>query len=355
MPRKRGLLFSVLAVGGFSLLGFFIYVSGPRMILDQLMQVGAVGFITVLCNVLAFLLAWLLSWTVLLRSAGIRVPWRTAIGALLAGFAVSYVTPSMHLGGEPVRAYAVARKAELPVAQVMATVVLERLLAGVAVLAVAAMGGVFVLASHRITTTDKQGVAIGIGIAAALLAVILASFFRDCRWLSRALSYVGRRFPRWNRLVAAAARVREMERGIYDALSQRLWHTLCAFVLQLTVVSINFLRPQVFAYFTQRELFSFSQLSTYYTLNVFLTGVFWITPGGVGIAEGGRIGILALVGVSASGAMAFSMVYRLAELLIVTVGVLLLVRWGAVRLARPAVGVSDISPASVEPDRNARD
>jgi len=352
MPRKRGLLFSVLAVGGFTLLGFFIYVSHPRMILEQLLTVGPWGFLTVMCNVLAFLLAWLLSWTVLLRSAGIRVPWWSVISALLAGFAVSYVTPSMHLGGEPVRAYAVARRAQLPVAQIMATVVLERLLAGVAVLAVASMGGLFVIASHRIASTDKQAVAIGIGVAATFLTAILVSFFRDWRWLSRALAYLGRRFAKKTRLVAAAARVSEMEREIHNALRQRFWQTLTAFLLQLTVVSINFLRPQVFAFFTQRGLFSFSQLSTYYTLNVFLTGIFWITPGGVGIAEGGRIGIFALLGVSPSGAMAFSMVYRFAEMLMVSAGVLFLARWGAVRLKRAASSRSNTEHPPTEAHRN---
>ncbi len=331
----------VLMLIGLTLLGVFVHISGPRQVWHEVRAVGLWGFVAVTANVVAVLFVWMLSWSVLLRSAGVRVPWSTLAGSLLSGFAVSYLTPSMHLGGEPVRAYAVARRAGVPMARVVATVVLERLLAALALVCVAAMGGLFVLASRELPRTDKQGVAVGLAAIIAFVGIGLLSFARDYRWLSRGISALARRAPGRDRMARASARVAEMEQEVHRALRYRLFHTLLAFGLQLLVVFLNYLRPLVFFYFTQRIVFGFSQLSLYFTLNVFLTTVFWVTPGGLGIAEGGRMGILALVGIPGSGAIAFSVVYRFVEMLGVLIGILLMLRWGAVRVERGRVGVGN--------------
>ncbi len=334
MSNRRRLWFLGLVISGAFLLGALIYVSGPRLVWQEVRAVGVWGFVAIVGNLLAVFVAWLLSWYVLLRSAGVRVPWRTLAGALVSGFSVGYLTPSMYLGGEPVRAYAVANRAGVPMALVMATVVLERLLAGVALIGFATMGGAFVLASGELTRGDKQAVAAGLGLISVLVFLGLASFVWDWRLLSRGLSALASRVPGRERLLRAAARVAEMEREVHRALRFRLSHTLLAFALQLLLVLLNFLRPQVFFYFTQRTLFSLGQLALYFTLNVFLTTVLWLTPGGLGIAEGGRIGIFTLLGIRASGAVAFSVVYRFVELLIVGCGLLLVLRWGALKVRR---------------------
>ncbi len=324
--------FAVLVALGGGLFGAFVYLSGPQLVWQELRSLGVWGFVAICLNLLLALLAWLVSWHVLLRSAGVRVPWGTLVGALVSGFSVSYLTPSMYLGGEPVRAYAVAQRADVPMALVMATVVLERLLAGVALIVFATMGGAYVVASVELTPGDKQAVAAGLGVIAVSVTLGLVSFARDWRLLSRGLTALARRVPGRERIVRAAERVAEMEKEVHQALRLRPSHTLVAFGLQLLVVFFNFLRPQVFFYFTQRAVFSLGQLSLYFTLNVFLTTVLWLTPGGLGIAEGGRIGILALLSIPASGAVAFSVVYRFVEMLVVGAGLLLVFRWSALRL-----------------------
>ncbi len=347
MRKRKRYLPLVLMLVGLALLVVFVYISGPRRVWEEVRAVGLWGFLAVTANVVAILLSWMMSWSVLLRSAGVRVPWSTLAGSLLSGFAVSYLTPSMHLGGEPVRAYAVARRAGVPMSRVVATVVLERLLAALALVCVAAMGGLFVLASRELERGDKQGVAVGLGVIMVFVAVGLLSFARDYRWLSRGMSALARRAPGRERMARASVRIAEMEEEVHRALRYRPLHTLLAFGLQLLVVFLNYLRPLVFFYFTQRIVFGFSQLSLYFTLNVFLTTVFWVTPGGLGIAEGGRMGILALLGIPGSGAIAFSVVYRFVEMMGVLIGIVLMLRWGAMRVERGLAGVEDrADPAS---------
>ena len=332
MSTNRVVLLVALILVGGALLGGLIYISGPRLIFQEIKAVGAWGFIAVLGNVLCALLAWLASWMVLLHAAGIHVPLRSVATAFLAGYAVSYLTPSMSLGGEPVRAYLVSKQAQVPMAQVMATVVVERLLSGVAVLLFASLGGFFALVSPNLKFADKRAVGIAIGLMAGLQFLAIFSFARNYHWISRFIRFLARHMPGRGKLLRAAAKVAEMEQEIYHAFTHRLGYTSFAFLFQFLTVFFNYLRPQVFFYFTQKTLFTVPQLSLYFTLNAILTAFLWVTPGGVGVAEGGRMGIFSLLGIHSSGALAYSVLYRFAELVFVGGGVYFMVHAGLVRL-----------------------
>ncbi|MGC9530577.1 MAG: lysylphosphatidylglycerol synthase transmembrane domain-containing protein [Candidatus Bipolaricaulaceae bacterium] len=339
MKTSRVLLISTLLMSGVGLFGALIYISGPRQVFHSLTQAGLPGFLAVWGNVLGALAAWLVSWSVLLRACGIAQPWAFLGSALLAGFSISYLTPSMYLGGEPVRAYMVATRAEVPMAQVMATVVVERMLAGLSLFFFASVGGFFALISPRLTLADKQAVGIGLGLVAVLLLLGVFSF--SYSWLSRIIRLAARVLPGRGRLLRAASKVAETEQEIQLAFTVRFKFTALAFLFQMLTVFFNYLRPQVFFYFAKRTAFTVPQLSLYFTLNSFLTAFLWITPGGIGVAEGGRIGIFSLLDITSGEAMAYSVAYRFVELILAGLGLTVLLRRGLLRMARgrePAQG-----------------
>ena len=125
--RKR--LSSALSIAaGLILLGIVLYYVGWRSILAQIHALGAVGIIAVIGNVLLTAVTWVISWWIILISYGIKLPLRRIVGARLSGFAVSYVTPTLYFGGEPVRALMVAGQTSAPTTRVFATVLVDRFL-----------------------------------------------------------------------------------------------------------------------------------------------------------------------------------------------------------------------------------
>ncbi|MCX7751060.1 MAG: flippase-like domain-containing protein [Candidatus Bipolaricaulota bacterium] len=331
---------AVLLVGGLALFGLLVYLSGPAQVFAEITRIGALGFLVVVLSAVLSLATWSLSWYVLLRGAGIPIPWHRTVAPLLAGYTVTYLTPSMYLGGEPVRAYWVARDQGVPTARVMGTVVVERMLSGFSVLAFASIGAVFTLVSPGVSLADKGAVALILGSLYLLLGIALVLLARRARWLSRPLSWLARRLPRYPRLLRAAGHVAEMEDEIHRAFTRYRGPTLLAFALQLLSVFTSYLRPQIFFHFTRRSLFTFPELSLYFTLSLFVNGFLWITPGGFGVTDGGRSAILSLLGISWSGAVAFNVVYRFVDLLLVGVGAQLLLGRGLVRLRRGRVTVA---------------
>ncbi len=338
----------ILLVGGIALFGALVYLSGPARVLAEIVRIGPLGFLAVVAGVVGSVLTWSLGWYALLRGAGIVTPWRRTVSPMLAGFAVGYLTPAMYLGGEPVRAYWVAKDQGIPMARVMATVVVDRILAGLSVLAFASIGAVFAITSPQFAPVVKQAIALGLGGLALLLLVGLISLTRHGRWLSRVVAWFARFLPGRAKLLRAAEQVAEMEAEIHRAFTHYLGYTALAFFFQLVTIFLHYLQPQIFFHFTQRSLFTFPQLSLYFTLSVFVNAFLWITPAGFGITDGGRVGIFTLLGVHPSGAVAFNVVYRFAELLVVGIGVYLLLRRGLLSLRRGRVEVTvDRAP----PDR----
>lgn len=316
---------------GLGLFGGLIYLSGPGLVLRELVAVGWLGFLMVLGNVVLSFFAWSLSWFVLLRAAGIPVRWQHVLSPMLAASSVTYLTPSAYLGGEPVRVYWIAKATGAPMPKITATVMVERLLAGISLFAFASMGGFFALFSPAISLADKGAVALGLGLMAVFLSLGMFSFARNRQWLSRLLLALSRIFS-WRGILARLAQsASDMETQIYRVFANRLGHAILAFFLQLIMVFFTYIRPQLFFYFTKQALFTFAQLSLFFTLNAFVNSFLWITPGGFGLTDGGRAGIFQLLDIPISSAIAYNVLFRFVELVQVGWGLSLLFRQGLLR------------------------
>jgi len=336
----RWIALLVFVVGGIALFGLLIYFSGPAQVFAEIVRMGIMGFLAVVLCVVASMLAWSLSWYSLLRGAGIATSFRHIVPPLLAGFTVTYLTPSAYLGGEPVRAYWVARDQGVPMARVMATVVVERILAGFAMIAFASIGAVFAVAAPQIPAAERGAIAVALGTLTLLLVVALIPLTRNARWLSGVVAWAARFLPGRQRVLRAAAHVADMEDEIHRAFTQYRGFTFLALGFQLLTVFLNYIRPQIFFFSTQRALFTFPQLSLYFTLSVFVNAFLWFAPGGFGLTDGGRVAIFTLLGIPASGGVAFNVVFRFVDLVLVGIGVQLLVRRGLLSLRRGRIKVA---------------
>lgn len=324
----------VLLTGvGFGLFAAILAFVGPAAVWSQVQALGSLGFLAMLGNDLAATALWAASWGVLLHAFGVRLRWREVAGTGLAGYAVSYITPVAYVGGEPVRAWLASRKTGRPLTTIYATLLVDRLLAGLSLVGFAVLGGAFTLTGPMLSRTAKIQVGVGLLVVSAAVGLGILSFARNLHWLSRIVSSFGRLRSTWRRPANWADKVREMEEDVYAAFSRYLPYTALAFLLELMSFFCIYLRPQLFFYFTQGRVFSLSNLAVYFNLNAILTTLLWLTPAGIGTAEGGRVGILGLVGISPQAAMAFSLTVRFLELLLVGAGLVYLSREGLLRMA----------------------
>lgn len=322
------LAFVVSSLLGISMVLVILHFVGWTQIVKGLKTLGWKGFLVFFINVSLTFVFWFIAWWIILRSYGVKPSALAIIKSRLSGFAFSYLTPSMYLGGEPVQVYVISRNLKTPKTKLFATVFVQKILEGISLLLFICLGSFYALFSSKIPPSLKTNLIIINVFLGTLIILGAINFLRRFFWLARMVQFISRFLPWKEILTKAVAKIREMEIEIHKAVSQHAKATTIAFLSTMASTFFLYLRPQVFFYYSQKTLFSFPQLSLIFALNMVLASLFWITPGGLGIAEGGRIGIFALVGISQGGAVAFSFAVKAMELIFVGLGVISLFRFG---------------------------
>jgi len=332
MRVKRNGWKIVLSIAiGVAILAAVLYFVGWRNMFAEMHSLGALGILSVLGNVLISMTFWVLCWWVILRSYGIRLPLRSIIGARLAGYAVSYLTPTLYFGGEPVRALLVVGKSDAPTTRIFATIVVERFLGGLSMIVFILMGSFYALSSPQIAWSERRLLASVIGFVTFWILVGLVNFAGDFKWISRIIRLMGRLITRWStKLERAADKVSETEDEIHNAFTKHWRGTLVAFLLQTVATFFVYMRPQFFFLFSTGLHFTFPQLSLIFTFTIMLSFFLWITPGGLGTAEAALVGVFALVipSVTSAGVVAYSLIFKFAESIFVAIGMAYLTKRG---------------------------
>lgn len=322
---------------GLAVLATVLYFVGWRNMLAQMHALGAVGILSVLGNVLMSMTFWILCWWVILRSYGIRLRLRSIIGSRLAGYAVSYLTPSLYFGGEPVRALLVTGKSDAPATRIVATIVAERFLGSLNMIMFILIGSFYALSSSQIPPLERRLLASVIGFVTFWVLIGLINFAGNFKWISRIVRLLGIPFSRWKtKLDKAANKVAETEDEVYCAFTKHWRGTLAAFLLQTVATFFVFMRPQFFFFFSAGIRLTFPQLALIFTFTIMLSFFLWITPGGLGTAEAALVGVFALVipSVTSAGVVAYSLIFKLAESILVAIGMAYLMRRGIVSIRK---------------------
>lgn len=266
-----------------------------------------------------------------MRGYGVKAPISLSFWARIGSFAVSYLTPSMHFGGEPVRALVIERESDSTYSRIFATIVAERISMMTALVSAIVIGALFGLFSTIPKDTLLYLVLVSL-LFVALLVTLIMNFYRQLFIFTRFIQWLERTLP-WSEYIEKAERVvKNLEQEINMAFGQHIKHTFIAFLLDLIATFFMLLRPQIYFYYTQGRIFSIFELIMLFALISILSSVFWITPGGIGIAEGGLIGIFALFGINGSEAVAYSFSVKVVEFFFVGVGLALLARYGIMNL-----------------------
>ncbi len=319
---------------GIGFLAFIIQWVGGTKVWNALASLGPIGFLALFVDIALTMTCWLFSWVILLRAYGVQARWPTMVRARLASYAVSYLTPISYSGGEPVGIYILAKETGEPVETLVAAIIVAKTLEGFTLLFFLTVGSLYALFAIQISNELRWslvGTNLLLGVAMVLAAI---DFWRNRLWATRLTRWLGQHLP-WKIFEGSAiARVRRVEEEIHYAFQRYRPATAWAAFVSLLGAFFLYLRPQVFFYFSQGMVFSFSQLALIFSLTLVLAAIFWITPGGLGFFEGGLIGIFSLFNISADQAVAFSLSLKPLELVFLALGFASLLRFGTLQFWR---------------------
>jgi len=325
----KKVLFACSILLGLALFAFFIGKALKEG--NPLKVIGDVGWIGVSLFVLNAALvpaAPAVGWAMLMRAEGLNVPVSTALKAAFMGFPINFVAPSMYLGAEPLKVIYVAKAHDVPKRRVLATIVVSKFQeVGSLLLVMLVAAGI---ALWRIPDLRRhQGLLIGaMGILVVCFGLGLYSFIGNFKPTEKFINLLARLGVAKRKLARLRSHAREMEHIIHRSFT-RGWRTFLAAqaVTLVSAVSI-LLRPWIFFYFMNGRFLGSEYLCAIYVVTNLINMVPH-TPGGLGIFEGGMLGLFNIMNLSqeqgAEQAAAFSLMTRIGDAVLLMVGIYLII------------------------------
>ena len=241
---------------------------------------------------IASILLYALRWAIVLRNRGIPHKFYDVAASYYISILVNNLTPSTRAGGEFIRVAYIHLKSRARILDLVNTIAFERITEAVPVIGIAiAAIGLGIIGGGKIYT-----------LVAGLLVVATLSLLSLKYW-DKLMEYVikrlEKRIPR-EKLQQPSFKLKDLLNNRYltvvaIAVSTLVWILdLARIYLVALSVGVTLSIPVLFSV----------------TISYILLGVFSVTPGGLGIVEGGLTGILVAFGVDPSRALAITIIER---------------------------------------------
>jgi glycosyltransferase 2 family protein len=311
----------------------FVRVLDLRRLQEYFSLVTAQVIAGVLAFQLSILLLHTVQWRLILREAGIaRGFWRT-FRARISGFALTYLTPSMMFGGEPVRA-TLYKDGAMSYERLYASIALDKYVELVTKLPCITVGIAFLI------ILVQRGILL-IALASVLLLVFFGFFIFLMGKLFTSEQFILRFFTRLSR---------PLER-LNPRLRERIIQVIKEFSTDLHAI---IRRRRIFnlALLTGIAISGIEVLQTWYILRVLGQGtlgqsfvifatvliqhVIAILPGNLGSMEATHLFIFNVLGIGSTRSFVYTIILRLGQLSMVLLGILNILarRIGKIRARR---------------------
>ena len=324
--RRRGFIISTLF--GIALMIIMVWIARPMDVLARISALRTAGIIAFVSTIIVGFSFGGEGWRTLLRSYGVKRSFPQTFAMMSGAYAVTFFTPSFHLGGEPVRAFAASDGFTRRSHEVIATILIERLIYLIIIATLLLAGGSIGLGRSSIPIVIQQGILAVAGAGLVAGAIVLVGMSRKATWASRTVTFILRHLPQWAWVKRVRDGLQQVEGEVNEAFVSHRRDVLISTLLFTLSVGMNLLAPLVFLSFAYGRFLSIEQLLIFFTLSTGFSLFSWLTPGGVGIMEGAYAGIFSIMGLPIDGAIAFSLLQKLSSLCIVAVGIIYLGQHG---------------------------
>ena len=309
-----------------------LYFVGIENVIDAL-KIAKLEYIAIAIAMQVFTYyLYTLRWKILNNVAGIDSSIRKLLPMVLVGLAINNITPSGRGGGEPVRAYILAREEGYPMEETFATVVADRALDTfpfivLAVLTIIAMTFYFEFDLWLLVLMIAAVIVI-----VALLAVIVYMSINP---------KFGKRVDGW-----IIGLVRRFYKKNSEELEEKIHKVISGFQDTMRMVIYN-KHAMYYALPLSFVIWIFEILRVYFVFLAFgahispviigevfilacLAGMIPLLPGGLGVVDGIMIGFYSVAGISPSISAAATVIERLISFWMATIlGMVILPHYGS--------------------------
>ncbi|MBR9693297.1 flippase-like domain-containing protein [Candidatus Woesearchaeota archaeon] len=305
-------------LGGLALSIILVWGVGAEEILATFLHAKWYLILAYLTTSIAIAIAVTKKWAVALDAYGVRLPFGTLFIYRLIGFAVGYVTPTAHVGGEPVRAMLVGQDG-IPYKISFSAVIVDKLIELMFNLSVFFLGALIIANSSSFPIVARVSIFI-----ISLILIIAATLFTYQVFKKKKIFVPLLKFLRFNKRKNWAKikkTANDMELLIEFFYAKRKKHFHKSILLNAILWCLMFAEYKV-------ALLILGYDASLFGIFLFLTGVgiaYSIPiPAALGVLELGQISAGALLGLNAAIGVALAFLIRIRDLAWTIIGLVML-------------------------------
>ncbi len=297
-------LFSVIVWKSdiFAIITIFRNISFPKLALYLFVSLGILSLLV-------------LRWQLILRVEGHDVPFTKLFLYKLSGYSVSYIMPTMHVGGSPVRAL-LLQKQNISIEKGACSVILDESLEFSADLIIAAIGFFVILFEYAIPLSAIILMSIIILFALLILTRFFFLNFRGTGSFSSTIRFFSLDKIDFIRKIKSS--IKRIEFHIIDFLKN---HREEFFISSFISIGLWFL--MFVEYDLALSLFGYhAQIQEIFLILAFVALAYLVPiPAALGVLEAAQISVFTILGLNVSLAIALSLLIRGRDLLWTFIGI----------------------------------
>lgn len=296
----------------------FVRIVDVEQFLGIIAQITFRVFLGVLGFQLALQFLGTVQWTLILREAGIsRGPWR-AFWSKLSGYSVTYLTPSMYFGGEPVRA-ALYKDEAMSYQRVYATIALDKyielfgkmpcILIGFSLLLLRVHTGWPLLALSSLLILSSLGFFLFLTVKLFNSRTFIVTLARK---LIRPVARINRRTA-----VKVLRAIREFAKDVAEVIRNKR-----VFYLAM-ILSVLYAVVEVFQTYYLLTVLGTPDIYDSFIIfaSVVVQGLTGLLPGNLGGMEGTHLFVFSILWLGSTPSLIYSIILRMGQMSMVLLGI----------------------------------
>ncbi|MFA5135169.1 MAG: lysylphosphatidylglycerol synthase transmembrane domain-containing protein [Patescibacteria group bacterium] len=320
--KKTLLLILSIVVGIVLFIGVLIYIGPEELaVAFESFSWGMIAIIVALGFLQIFIAIY--RWQVVLAAHGDRIPFRKLISPKFVGFTVSFLTPGMYIGGEPVRAYLLKKKTGLRYSRGLASIMIDKILDFTYPLPFLIGALIYAMLTYDISW---EGVSVFVAVLVVLIGLLGMFYVQTYRGQGFFSSLIKLfQLHRFNKIKKLIEKMLYFEKLIITFFNNRRIVVVQGLLLSLLGGVVTFIQFMVILHSLGIE----ADIVEILVMMVFMILSFFMPiPASLGSFEASQVIVFTALGYPASIGVAFTLILRVAELAKLSIGLTLLSNLG---------------------------
>ena len=300
-----------------------------NQVLSAVFVINPFGFLALLFLTFAGVFAANLRGQIILRSQGVEFSFWRLLGIWMAGYALGYITPIVFLGGEGIKGYLLNKKFGVSMNKTASFIVIDKIVDMTSFLFMVVLGAaifVYYIGPSHLTRSVAWSVSV-MGVVFLIFTLFYALVFQNKKFMGRILEIL---FLDKTRLGYFIQKTEDDIIDFFNMRSKFMWQSFAFSML----AQVTFLfRHILLIYLLGRGIQIFASVMS---LGALYAGFITPVPGAIGVQEGIQSIIFSALGWGGQQGLALSLIIRTFDIIVVSLGVLVLLRQGVSLMASGA-------------------